>query len=242
MKRVAALSLCMLAAMVALANATPVTVTTGSGGIGLTGVLDKSQEATNGGYDIVDLYITSLPSGEAGLQFVQGYFTAVGGTFFVANKAATASSFQSATTDAGLDAAVPPGYSAVNFGTDVAAAVWGRDGAITHNSSTIMGAWDDGGSTADLLVAGTNRTTTGGATNADGWANNLLGEFVVTKGTTNITFASNPTYDDGFGYYPTADVPSTSFNAVLPSPEPSTIALLGCGLFGLLAYAWRKRK
>jgi hypothetical protein len=25
-------------------------------------------------------------------------------------------------------------------------------------------------------------------------------------------------------------------------PEPSTIALLGCGLFGLLAYAWRKRK
>ena len=25
-------------------------------------------------------------------------------------------------------------------------------------------------------------------------------------------------------------------------PEPSTLALLGCGLFGLLAYAWRKRK
>jgi len=25
-------------------------------------------------------------------------------------------------------------------------------------------------------------------------------------------------------------------------PEPSTIALLASGLFGLLAYAWRKRK
>jgi hypothetical protein len=27
-----------------------------------------------------------------------------------------------------------------------------------------------------------------------------------------------------------------------PAPEPSTLALLGCSLFGLLAYAWRKRK
>jgi hypothetical protein len=28
----------------------------------------------------------------------------------------------------------------------------------------------------------------------------------------------------------------------IPIPEPSSLALLGCGLFGLLAYAWRKRK
>jgi hypothetical protein len=25
-------------------------------------------------------------------------------------------------------------------------------------------------------------------------------------------------------------------------PEPGTLALLGCGLFGLLAYAWRKHR
>jgi hypothetical protein len=31
-------------------------------------------------------------------------------------------------------------------------------------------------------------------------------------------------------------------DVVFVTPEPGTFALLGCGLFGLLAYAWRKRK
>jgi hypothetical protein len=29
---------------------------------------------------------------------------------------------------------------------------------------------------------------------------------------------------------------------IVPIPEPGTLALFGCGLFGVLAYAWRKRK
>ena len=28
----------------------------------------------------------------------------------------------------------------------------------------------------------------------------------------------------------------------IPTPEPSTLVLLGIGLLGLLAYAWRKRR
>jgi len=35
---------------------------------------------------------------------------------------------------------------------------------------------------------------------------------------------------------------ATATPIVFASPEPGTFALLGCGLFGLLAYAWRKRK
>jgi len=36
--------------------------------------------------------------------------------------------------------------------------------------------------------------------------------------------------------------PATDFVLSAPIPEPSTLVLLGCGLLGLLAYAWRKRK
>jgi hypothetical protein len=66
--------------------------------------------------------------------------------------------------------------------------------------------------------------------------NTLLGTFYVSKST---TWAAGETVFTGkFGYGATGAVVST----VQIVPEPSTIALLGCGLFGLLAYAWRKRK
>ena len=49
--------------------------------------------------------------------------------------------------------------------------------------------------------------------------------------------ASGPYSGD---YYVQLD--SSGGGVVAPVPEPGTIALLGSGLVGLLAYAWRKRK
>ena len=37
-------------------------------------------------------------------------------------------------------------------------------------------------------------------------------------------------------------MPSVVLQPLVPTPEPSTIVLVAAGLFGLLAYAWRKRK
>lgn len=76
-----------------------------------------------------------------------------------------------------------------------------------------------------------------------GFDNTLVGRFLISKSTTwangetigmmDVAGFGSPV---GGGPIPLENVP------VVMVPEPSTIALLGCGLFGLLAYAWRKRK
>jgi hypothetical protein len=50
---------------------------------------------------------------------------------------------------------------------------------------------------------------------------------------------SSPNYNNGVGYSFASD--SVAFINVLV-PEPSSVILSACGLVGLLAYAWRKRK
>jgi len=60
--------------------------------------------------------------------------------------------------------------------------------------------------------------------------NNALGMGTIADDT--VAAGGYPTY--------TGKGDSVEFTSVVP--EPSTLALLGCGLFGLLAYAWRKRK
>ena len=242
MKRLAALSVCILLMMVATAGATvilPVNVT--DGGIGLVATLDTTSVP---GYDVVNVFVASLPSSMTGLQIVQGEFDAVGGTFYVANKAATSTTFQGDTAWAGLDAGTSPPYTALNFATALSQAMWSRDGGTTHAARR---SWAAGRMVVKRmpLPQAPNLDPAGGATNSDGWAKNFLGEFVVTAGTTKITCTASqtdPREVNGFNYLPLGQSLTTAFSVPLVVPEPLTIALLGCGLFGLLAYAWRKRK
>ncbi len=58
-------------------------------------------------------------------------------------------------------------------------------------------------------------------------------------GVTSLTFSNFGTASMGMGtVYHEIDV----FGSASPIPEPSSIIILMTGLFGLLAYAWRKRK
>ncbi|MBN1396290.1 MAG: PEP-CTERM sorting domain-containing protein [Pirellulales bacterium] len=78
-------------------------------------------------------------------------------------------------------------------------------------------------------------------------------DYVVGSGT--CTFSIDGTSVSGDFLYSDTNLPGalwfaggsssrtpTYFDEVRTIPEPSTLALLGCGLMGLLAYAWKKRR
>ena len=234
MKLVAALSCCLLLLMVAVATAdiVPTCQVQDPSGLGLTATLDTTSDP---GYDIVNVFVTSLPAGTTGILSAQGELTATGGTFFVANKAATNGTFQSDTAWTGLDSPGNNGnstyYTCWDFQTANGAAMWGRDGASTsHASATIFGGWyerRDG----RLRYRGANTDPLGGATNSDGWAKNLLAQFVVTPSTTLISGnfdLTDPREVNCLGFMPSGSSLTTDFTIVSEPSQRSSCWALGC--------------
>jgi hypothetical protein len=240
MKRLALLTVCILLGSVLVANAEVITVT---------------QVRTAGTtYDLVELYIQSITGAEVP---VGDYLTGLKGTYSLAGVGSTfylstaATWFNATSNDSnkqdGFLLAPPNGKASswINMAT-----VTGDTRTRTGGSGNLWATFSDGMS----VFAANNGAyflgpvdMTPGLTPDDGegygFDNTLFAKIWVPHGCP--TLAGATIFNGTAGYAEPLGgnaVAGKATQVVVAIPEPSTLALLGCSLFGLLAYAWRKRK
>jgi hypothetical protein len=214
MKRVLLLSVCVLLGFACVAQAGLLTTYTGP--VSFTATDDTS----NPNYDKITIVISGFPGSVSTdkLTALSGQWSVTGplGTGFFLNSDSTddTDNTNKATTYINL----PSNTGTLRDGSTPAFTVATGTGVY----SAFADSWYSGATTKFLAV------------------NANVAVLEVTKGWTGITLDAINT--GNWSALSTVALGALPASIHVTIPEPGTIALLGCGLFGLVAYAWRKRK
>lgn len=231
MKRLLFLSMCILLIGAPMVNAEIITVS-------------ADRTAYDGTWDQVVLKIASfegndIPASGYALTSISGTWTVDGGM----NLLGTSSTWSNKVLNDfdAQDVAAPQSW--MDFSTKVGTPT--RTGTAPYyvTLTGVFGATPS--TTGGFFLGPVDVTPDGIVDDGDGYGfdNTLLGVFYIKH--TDTSWVPGATIWSGLGNYARnigGDARVGIATTVAIVPEPSTLALLGCGLFGLLAYAWRKRK
>ena len=126
-----------------------------------------------------------------------------------------------------IDQTVPCSYAA---GSEIEFSFW----VNMPDPGSYSGKWFS----ATLRVNGQDMSTYNLFNPTQGWVEETL-DCTSTEAVTSLGVELATGAGDGFGYQGPVWVDDVRLTA---TPEPSTFALLGVGVFSLLAYAWRRRR
>ena len=219
MKRVLLLSACVLLGLACVAQA-EVLSTTYTGPVSFS----ATRDASNPNYDKVTIVISGFPGSN-----IADKLTALSGQWSVLS--------------------TTPGVTGTGFflNSDSTDDTDNTNKATTYiNLPSNTGTLRDGSTPAFTVATGTGVYSAF----ADSWYSGATTKFLavnanvavleVTKGWTDITLGAINT--GNWSALSTVALGALPASIHVTIPEPGTIALLGCGLVGLVAYAWRKRK
>jgi hypothetical protein len=232
MKRLLLLSACILLACATVVQAELITCTATRE---VVGAYDKVTLRLVG---MVDSGTVAVPADDI-ISTIAGTWTANGGTIRLNGtssnwSAKTLNDYDAQDTDTNV-----PNQTWVNMSVKGPSSVSYVGGTFASGGNSAVTSFTEGfsmttNSTNDYGLAPTDYTD-------NGFDNTLLGVFYVGHNTWNpgdTIWTGTCGFASHTGGLAIGAVPSS----IQIVPEPSTIALLASGLFGLLAYAWRKRK
>jgi hypothetical protein len=204
-------------------------ITSYTGPVSFSTTVDSTSSST---YDIVTIVISGIATSLTGTDYSStssGKVDLISGEWSVTGTSATGFLLDSSSTDDTVSGAA---YSYMNFANNTATLWDGKTSSFTaaaSGDSSVYSAF------ADSWYA--SKTTKYLAVNA------TLASLYVTKGWTSISFSDASTSNGSYITVNTLGYATETITITQTAvPEPGAFSLLVAGLFGLVAYARRKRK